>query len=126
MTWLIGKPSKFLTRLYTATGEQKYLHGACAIMEFFYKLHPNAWTNYASCKIMWASAELYRLTGEQRYADTAIRLIEFFTQTQSPQGTWLHTLWYKNVQEQPFTWTADFLFEYGTQYTDVIYDLTSR
>jgi hypothetical protein len=126
MTWLIGKPSKFLTRLHTATGEQKYLQAAKQITEFFFCLHPNAWTNYASCKTMWTTAELYRITGEQRYADVAVRLIEFFIKTQSPEGTWLHTLWYKNMQEQPFPWTADFLFEHGTQYTDVIYDLSSR
>jgi hypothetical protein len=125
LTWLIGKPTKFLTRLYTATGDKKYLEGARQAFFFFHKLHRNAWTNYASCKTMWAGAELYRLTGEKIFAETAIRILDFYSQTQSPSGSWIHTLWYKDESEQHFTWTADITFEYGGEISDVIFDLCS-
>jgi hypothetical protein len=126
LTWLIGKPTKLLTRLYTATGDTRYLEGAKRAFCFFHKLHPNAWTNYASCKTMWAGAELYRLTGEAVYAETATRLLDYYCQTQSHEGSWVHSLWYKSEAEQPFTWTADITFEYGVEFSDVVYDLCSR
>ena len=126
LTWLIGKPTKFLTRLYTATGDKRYLKGAQQGFFFFHKLHANAWTNYASCKTMWAGAELYRLTGETGFADTAIRILDFYCETQSPTGSWVHTLWYKDESQQHFTWTADITFEYGGEISDVILDLCSN
>jgi hypothetical protein len=126
LTWLIGKPTKFLTRLYTATGEAKYLQGAKKAFFFFHKLHPNAWKNYASCKTMWAGAELYRITGETIFAETATRLLDFYCQTQAPSGSWVHTLWYKSEEEQAFSWTADITWEYGAEFSDVVYDLCAR
>ncbi len=126
LTWLIGKPNKFLTRLYVATGESKYLDGAKTCFDFFHKLDERKWVNYASCKTMWAGAELYRITGERRYADTATRLLDFYCKTQSASGTWVHTLWYKSEAEQSFPWTADITCEYGAEFSDVVYDLSAR
>ncbi len=126
LTWLIGKPTKFLTRLYTATGESKYLEAAKQAFFFFHKLQANAWINYASCKTMWAGAELYRLTGESIFAETAVRLLDHYVKTQSPSGSWVHTLWYKSEEEQTFCWSADITFEYGAEFSDVVYDLCSR
>lgn len=126
LTWLIGKPTKFLTRLYTATFERKYLNGAILAFDFFHKLDQGAWTNYASCKTMWAGAELYRITGEEKYALTALRILDFYKNTQNPSGSWTHTLWYKNEDEQSFCWTADITFEYGAEISDVLFDFSSR
>jgi hypothetical protein len=125
LTWLIGKPTKFLARLYSATGEKKYLEGAKQAFFFFHKLNKNAWTNYASCKTMWAGAELYRITGEKVFAETATLILDFYCDTQAPSGSWVHTLWYKDESEQAFTWTADITFEYGGEISDVILDLCS-
>ncbi len=126
MTWLIGKPNKFLARLYSATGEHRYLDGARRTVDFFLQLPEAAWTNFASCKTMWAAAEMYRLTGEQRYFDITTRLMDYYCQTQSPSGTWVHTLWYKQESDQPFGWTADITLEYGVEFSDVLYDLSGR
>lgn len=126
LTWLVGKPTKFLTRLYSATREKKYLDGARRAFMFFHKLQPNAWTNYASCKTMWAGAELYRLTGEALFAETAIRILDYYCQTQAASGAWVHTLWYKSEAEQSFCWTADITYEYGGEISDVILDLSRQ
>ena len=123
LTWLIGKPTKFLTRLATATGEQRYLRGARAGFDFFHRLQENAWTNYASCKTMWAGAELYRLTGEARFAETAIRILDFFADSQLPSGGWVHHLWYADESDQPFPATADITLEFGGEISDAIFDL---
>ena len=125
LTWLIGKPTKFLTRLYTATGDQRYLDGARKAFDFFHSLHENAWTNYASCKTMWAGAELFRITGEQVMTDTAIRILDFYCDTQSPEGTWVHTLWYDDPSAQTLEWSADITFEYIAEISDVIFDFCS-
>jgi hypothetical protein len=126
LTWLIGKPTKFLTRLYTATGEKKYLDGAIQCFNFFHKLDKKAWQNFASCKTMWAGAELYRITGEKIFAETALRILDFYCETQSPSGSWVHTLWYGSESDQAFTWTSDITHEYGAEISDVIFDLCSR
>jgi hypothetical protein len=126
LTWLIGKPTKFLSRLYTATGDERYLDGAKQCFHFFHRLHANAWVNYASCKTMWAGAELYRITGETVFAETATRLLDFYCRTQTEHGCWVHTLWYRNEAEQSFPWTADITFEYGAEFSDVVSDLCAR
>lgn len=126
LTWLIGKPTKFLSRLYSVTGETKYLEGAIHAFEFFHKLDGRAWTNYASCKTMWAGAELYRLTGGSEFAETALRILEYYCQTQSPSGTWVHKLWYPSEAEQSFCWSADITYEYGAEISDVILDFSRR
>lgn len=126
LTWLIGKPTKFLARLYTATGEARYLEGARRAFGFFHRLQENAWVNYASCKTMWAGAELYRITGEAAFAETAVRILDHYCRTQSPSGSWVHTLWYADESEQSHAWSADITFEYGAEISDVVFDLCSR
>ncbi len=123
LTWLIGKPNKFLSRLYTATGNTKYLDGARQCFKFFHRLEKNAWTNFASCKTMWAGAELYRMTGEKEFADVAIRILDHYCAAQTKSGTWVHTLWYKSEEEQTFSWSADITLEYGAEISDVLFDL---
>ena len=125
LTWLIGKPTKFLTRLYTATGDTRYLDGARTAFDFFHKLHENAWTNYASCKTMWAGAELYRLTGEEHFAQTALRILDFYCESQSASGSWVHKLWYEDSSAQTLEWSADMTLEYIGEISDVIFDLCS-
>ena len=125
LTWLIGKPTKFLARLYTATGEKRYLDAARWAFFFFHKLHQNAWLNYASCKTMWAGAELYRISKERVFAETALKILDFFCETQTESGTWVHSLWYRSEEEQTFCWTADITFEFGAEISDVICDLAS-
>ena len=126
LTWLVGKPTKFLARLYTATGKKKYLDGAIWGMKFFHGMDKNAWFNYASCKTMWAGAELYRATGKKEFAEVAVKILDYYTKTQRRSGSWVHTLWYKTEEAQAFTWTCDIAYEFGGEITDVIADLSAR
>lgn len=126
LTWLIGKPMKFLSVLYEQTGQREYLQGAAALFDFFHKLGEERWHNYASCKIMWASAGLYRQTGEQRYADTAERIFEWFCDSMDESGLWVHWLWYKTADEQPLAGSLDLVQELCAEMSDVMFDLCSR
>ena len=75
---------------------------------------------------MWAGAELYRITGEAAFAETAVRILDYYCRTQSPSGSWVHTLWYRDESEQSHAWSADITFEYGAEISDVVFDLCSR
>jgi len=126
LTWMIGKPTKFLVRLYGATGETKYLDCARRGFDFFQRLHPGAWTNLGSCKTMWAGAELYRMTGEDIFAETTLRILDHICKSQLPSGAWLHSLWYKTESDQPFAVTVDVVSEFGSEISDVLYEFSAR
>ncbi|MBN1553490.1 MAG: hypothetical protein JXA11_02000, partial [Phycisphaerae bacterium] len=112
MTWLVGKPMKFLAKLYDATGEKRFLDGADQLARFFQKLSPSRWENYGSCKIMWATAELYRHTGRQEYYDICTKIADFIADTQLSWGGWVHTLWYDNDDAQPMEMSSDITQEF--------------
>lgn len=123
LVWLIGKPMKFLGKLYDQTQEKKYLEGAINLFDFFHKLDEKRWQNLASCKIMWASAEIFRHTTERRFAETAERLLESLCERQHASGIWLHTLWYKNLSAQPFPSSLDTVQELCGEISDVLFEL---
>lgn len=125
LTWLIGKPMKFLARLYDQTGDRKYLEGSTTLFNFFHKLGDERWHNYASCKTMWASAELYRHTGEPRFAETAGRILSWFCESQLSGGLWVHYLWYRDEREQPLQAALDLVQELCAEMSDVVFDLSA-
>lgn len=124
MTWLIGKPMKFLATLYDQTGEKKYLDGAVSLFDFFHRLGEERWHNYASCKVMWAGAQLYRLTGRQRYADTAERILDWFCESQYPSGLWVHGLLYDRPEDQPLAGCLDIVQELCAEISDTLFELS--
>lgn len=126
LTWLIGKPMKFLSKLYDQTADARYLAGASYLFDFYHKLGEERWHNYASCKIMWASAELYRHTGEARFAETAARFLDWLCQTQDPSGLWVHSLWYQSSEEQPLAASLDAIQELCAEISETILDLSGN
>jgi len=123
LTWLIGKPMKFLAKLYDQTGEKQYLNGSIHLFDFFPRLGEGKWKNLASCKVMWAGSELYRHTGEKRFAETAERLLREFFELQDASGAFLHSLWHKRVEDQPLALNLDNVQELCAEMTDAILDL---
>ncbi len=124
LTWLVGKPMKFLAKLYDVTGENKYLTGARSLLTFFERLDKERIHNYGSCKIMWATAELYRLTGETHFSQTAEEILEWFCDTQLDSGLWVHSLWYEKLEDQPFAASLDIVQELCAEITDTIFELS--
>lgn len=123
LTWLVGKPMKFLTKLYDLTGEERYLEGARALLAFFEHLDHERVHNYGSCKIMWASAELYRHTGELHFALTAEEIFRWFCDTMTPSGIWVHSLYYRSSEEQPLAAALDAVQELCAEMSDTIFEL---
>jgi len=123
LTWLVGKPMKFLSKLYDQTSEQRYLDGAVNLFDFFHRLGEGRWRNYGSCKIMWGGAELYRHTGERRFAETAERIFDWFCESQYSSGLWVHTLWYQSPEDQPMAGSLDLVQELCAEMSDTMFDL---
>jgi hypothetical protein len=123
LTWLVGKPMKFLAKLYDMTGDEKYLAGARVLLAFFERLDHERVHNYGSCKIMWASAELYRHTGELHFAQTSEEIFRWFCETMTPSGIWVHTLWYRNAEEQPLASALDSVQELCSEMSDTLFEL---
>ena len=124
-TWLVGKPMKFLAKVYEATGERRYLRAADRLLDFFQRLSEGRWTNYSSCKIMWAAAELWRHTGSGKYLDVCNRIADFICGTQLPWGGWLHTVLYEKECDQPLAVSLDITQEFCAELADVVADLSA-
>ena len=126
LTWMAGKPMKFLAALYDATGDRRFGQGAVWLVDFFQKLTEERWANYSSCKIMWATASLWRQTGDVRYLEICQRIADLFCKTQLSCGTWVHTLWYSTERDQPPAMSLDMAQEFGAELSDVVTDLSAR
>jgi len=123
-TWMIGLAMTFLGKLLDASRDDRFGQGAQKLFDFFHKLDEARWQNLASCKIMWGAAELYRLTRKPGYGETAKRLLDFFCESQYDWGGWVHTLWFAGPDEQPFSATADIIYELGGEISDTVFNLS--
>jgi len=123
LIWLLGKPMKFLSRLYELTHEKRYLEGALALFSYFELQDECKYDQLAACKIMWGGAELYRHTGQENIKQAVCRIMEAICDSQDPSGTWLHRLWYDDLKDQSFAMSLDCVQEMCLEITDIIYDL---
>ncbi len=124
LTWLVGKPMKFLAKLYDQTSDRSYLDGAVQLFDFFHRLSDGRWRNTGSCKIMWGSAELYRHTGVESFAETSARILDGLCQSQDPSGYWVHTVGGRTPEEQPLTSSVDIAQELCAEILDTMFDLS--
>lgn len=125
-TWMIGLAMTFLSKLLDATGDNHFLEGAKKLFDFFHKMDEARWQNLASCKVMWGASELYRLTGELSYGETARRILDLFCESQYDWGGWVHTLWFKGPEDQPFAATVDIVQELCGEISDTVFSLSGR
>lgn len=125
-TWMIGLAMTFLAKLFDATGDERFLAGADKLFEFFHTMDETRWTNPASCKVMWGGSVLYRLTGNKKYGETAKRMLDFFSNAQYDWGGWVHTMVFKDAEEQPFLVTADIACELCGEISETIFNLSGK
>lgn len=123
MVWFIGMPMKILGTLYDVTADKKYLEGAISYFKFFNLLSEERWQNNSGTKVMWGAAELYRLTADKELKNTAEKYLDWLVRSQHESGVWVHSLWYKSIEEQPFQATLDLVQEYVSEFSDVLYSL---
>lgn len=124
MIWFIGMPMKFLCDLYGMTLDTGYLDGAKELFSFFNKLNDGKWENNSGSKIMWGASELYRYTKDPEHKNAAIKILDWLIETQHESGVWVHSLWYKSIDEQPFPATLDLVQEYVSEISDVVFNIS--
>jgi len=123
MVWFLGMPMKILGMVYELTSEKKYLTCAEAYFNFFNKLSSERWQNNSGTKIMWGTSELYRQTKRADYEEAASRYLAWLAGTQDERGVWVHSLWYKSIEDQPFQATLDLVQEYVSEFCDTVFAL---
>jgi len=67
--WSLGYPIAFLSHLYTATGEARYLQTAETILDFASRCHPDLQSNIVAHKVMWGASVLGAITGKKEHWD---------------------------------------------------------
>lgn len=89
--WVLGFLMAFLSDLYLATGQKRYLDGAWTAFDFAEGCHPDLYSNTLNHKCLWGCARLFHATGVTRVIEAALRIADFLVAIQEPQGTWWHS-----------------------------------
>ncbi len=86
-----GISASFLTQLYMATGETKWLDYARRYQQFSIDSCPEQFETKQVCKSAWGSGLLYQATGDDAYVPWIARMGEWFADGQDPDGGWSNT-----------------------------------
>lgn len=107
-----GFPMGTLGKLYAATGKERYVRGGAQCYDFLLHCAEDRFRMPASGKVGWGSSVMARVTGEDRYREGALAVADYLTETQHECGTWVHTLLYTRLDEQPPAVTFDLTGEF--------------
>jgi len=86
-----GISASFLTQLYMATGEGKWLDYARRYQKFSIDSCPEQFETKQVCKSAWGSGLLYLATGDDAYVPWIVRMGEWFADGQEADGGWSNT-----------------------------------
>lgn len=86
-----GIAASFLTQLYMATGEQRWLDYARRYQQFSMDSCPEQFETKQVCKSAWGSGLLYLATGDEIYLPWIARMGEWFADGQEADGGWSNT-----------------------------------
>ena len=102
--FVTGFMLSFLTDLYRATGERKYLDGALAMYEFAAGGTDALYHHTASHTFGWGCASLYRETGDARHLESACRVADFLVdEAQDPDGSMVHYSFVDSSENWPYS-----------------------
>lgn len=86
-----GIAASFLTQLYMATGETRWLDYARKYQRFSMTSCPEQFETRQVCKSAWGSGLIYLATGERRYLPWIARMGAWFVDVQDSDGGWSNT-----------------------------------
>lgn len=101
--YLTGMMIAYLTDIYRATNERKYLDGALTVYEFAVGNEPYIYENTLSHKFAWGCAWLYRATGDTRHLESAFKICDYLLSIQESDGTFVHYGLVKSADEWPYS-----------------------
>lgn len=86
-----GIAASFLTQLFMATGEQRWLDYARKYQHFSMTSCPEQFETKQVCKSAWGSGLLYLATGDESYLPWIARMGAWFVDEQEADGGWSNT-----------------------------------
>lgn len=101
--YLTGMIIAYLSDLFRATGERKYLDGAEKIFHFAAGGSPAIYENTLSHKFAWGCTWLYRATGNSEHLEAACRVCDYLVKIQEADGTFVHYGLVKSAAEWPYS-----------------------
>lgn len=100
---LSGIMIAFLSDLYRATGDDKYLGGALRVYEFAAGGGPAIYSTTLAHKFAWGCAWLYRVTEDARHLESACRVCDYLVDRQDADGSFVHWALVKSSDEWPYS-----------------------
>ncbi len=83
-----GIAAGVLTRLYQATGDDKWLNLAREYLSLVDDAPDYLFASLRAGKVSWAASSLYRLTHEEKYRDIAVKVADNLVDQQTERGSW--------------------------------------
>ena len=77
-----------LTRLYLATGKQKWLDLAMNFLSMVDDAPDYLFRSLRAGKVSWAASNLYTVTGLEKYRDITIKVANNLVDRQTEKGSW--------------------------------------
>ena len=77
-----------LTRLYLATGKQKWLDLAMNFLSMVDDAPDYLFRSLRAGKVSWATSNLYTVTGLEKYRDITIKVANNLVDQQTEKGSW--------------------------------------
>lgn len=93
-----GISASFLTQLYMATGEERWLEYARRYQQFSMDCCPEQFETKQVCKSAWGSGLLYLATGDETHLPWIARMGAWFADEQDADGGWSNT---KAIEADP-------------------------
>jgi hypothetical protein len=100
--YLTGMIIAYMSDLYRATGERKYLDAALTIYRFAAG-STGIYESTLSHKFAWGCAWLYRATGNAEHLESACRICDYLIDIQEADGTFVHWGLVKTSAEWPYS-----------------------
>jgi hypothetical protein len=101
--YLTGMIIAYLSDLFRATGERKYLDAAETMYEFAAGGSPAIYENTLSHKFAWGCSWLYRATGKSEHLESACRVCDYLVGIQEEDGTFVHYGLVKSAADWPYS-----------------------
>ncbi len=104
-----GLGGAYLTRLWRATGEDRYLEYARKYVDWVERCAEDRYSTPQSGKVGWGASLLYAATGEEKYREVAVQVADFICSAQSADGSWRNPALESEARYVTMDITAEFV-----------------
>ena len=117
-----GMAMAFLSKLYLATGEERFLKAAQKYLDFALSCQEDVLASPPSGKLAFGASTLFTITGEERARDAALKISRYLLTIQNPDGSWSHP-WNPDTASYGL---IDLTAEFTLWLTEIIYNLSAK